>query len=75
MNERIIQISSISRIIVQEKEFKGKKFLDVRREYMTDDDKWAPTRKGIMIGKDHIGDTIKEMIEVARSMGVRSFDR
>lgn len=49
MEKVIIKKSGRERIEVSVTEFKGRKFLDIRNYYRTEEGEWKPSPKGIMI--------------------------
>ena len=63
-------ISTIERSLTEQlqiavKEYKGKKYLDLRIFYTTDDGaSWLPTKKGVTVSPNHLS-VLKEAIEVA----------
>lgn len=60
-----IERSSTEQLQIAVKEFKGKKYLDLRIFYTTDDGaSWLPTKKGVTISPNHLS-ILKEAIEVA----------
>ena len=44
--------SSVEEICVAIREFRGRRYLDVRTHYFGDDGKWHPTKKGVTVGVD-----------------------
>ena len=57
--------SATERIEVSINEFKGKKYLDLRTFYTTDDGaSWLPTKKGITVSPDNL-ELLKGAIEQA----------
>ena len=57
--------STTERIEISINEFKGKKYLDLRTFYTTDDGaSWLPTKKGITISPDNL-ELLKDAIEQA----------
>lgn len=61
----IIERSSTEQLQIAVKEFKGKKYLDLRIFYTTDDGaSWLPTKKGVTVSPNHLS-ILKEAIEVA----------
>lgn len=57
--------SATEEIHVQINEYKGKKYLDLRVYYTTDDGiNWNPTKKGITIPPDKLSE-FREAIEIA----------
>ncbi len=57
--------SATERIEVSINEFKGKKYLDLRTFYTTDDGaSWLPTKKGITVSPDNL-ELLKDAIEQA----------
>ena len=62
-----IERSSTEQLQIAVKEYKGKKYLDLRIFYTTDDGaSWLPTKKGVTISPNHLS-ILKEAIEVAAS--------
>lgn len=60
-----IERSSTEQLQIAVKEFKGKKYLDLRIFYTTDDGaSWLPTKKGVTVSPNHLS-ILKEAIEVA----------
>ncbi len=60
-----IERSSTEQLQIAVKEFKGKKYLDLRIFYTTDDGaSWLPTKKGVTVSPNHLS-VLKEAIEVA----------
>lgn len=60
-----IERSSSEQLQIAVKEYKGKKYLDLRIFYTTDDGaSWLPTKKGVTISPNHLS-VLKEAIEVA----------
>ncbi len=60
-----IERSSTEQLQIAVKEYKGKKYLDLRIFYTTDDGaSWLPTKKGVTISPNHLS-VLKEAIEVA----------
>lgn len=60
-----IERSSTEQLQIAVKEFKGKKYLDLRIFYTTDEGaSWLPTKKGVTISPNHLS-VLKEAIEVA----------
>ncbi len=57
--------SATERIEVAINEYKGKKYLDLRTFYTTDDGaNWLPTKKGITVSPDNL-ELLKDAIEQA----------
>ena len=57
--------SATERIEVSINEYKGKKYLDLRTFYTTDDgESWFPTKKGITVSPDNL-EMLKDAIEQA----------
>ena len=57
--------SDTERIEVSINEYKGKKYLDLRTFYTTDDGaSWLPTKKGITVSPDNL-ELLKDAIEQA----------
>lgn len=60
-----IERSSTEQLQIAVKEFKGKKYLDLRIFYTTDDGaSWLPTKKGVTVSPNHLS-ILKEAVEVA----------
>ena len=60
-----IERSSTEQLQIAVKEFKGKKYLDLRIFYTTDDGaSWLPTKKGVTVSPNHLS-ILKEAIKVA----------
>ena len=59
-----IERSSTEQLQIAVKEYKGKKYLDLRIFYTTDDGaSWLPTKKGVTVSPNHLS-VLKEAIEV-----------
>ena len=59
--------SATERIEIAINEFKGKKYLDLRTFYTTDDGgSWLPTKKGITVSPDNL-ELLKDAINQAMS--------
>ncbi|MBQ7450809.1 transcriptional coactivator p15/PC4 family protein [bacterium] len=57
--------SATERIEISINEYKGKKYLDLRTFYTTDDGaSWLPTKKGITVSPDNL-ELLKDSIEQA----------
>jgi len=57
--------SATEQIQIQINEYKGKKYLDLRIYYTTDDGiSWNPTKKGVTFAPDKLQE-LKEVIETA----------
>ena len=57
--------SATEEIHIQINEYKGKKYLDLRVYYTTDDGlNWNPTKKGVTFAPDKLGE-LKQAIEEA----------
>lgn len=60
MSDEVKRIANISRSETEEmqiaiKEFKGRKYLDMRIFFTTDEgENWIPTKKGITCSKEHL---------------------
>jgi len=66
-NEKIIhefQKNSAEKVVVQFREFKGKKLVDLRIFYLSDDEVWKPTPKGISLRRELVFE-LKEGIDKA----------
>lgn len=62
----VISRNVTEQIHIRISEFKGKKFLDIRIFYTTDEGKtWLPTKKGVAVYPENISD-LQEAIELAR---------
>lgn len=60
-----LERSSTEQLQIAVKEYKGKKYLDLRIFYTTDDGaSWLPTKKGVTVSPNHLS-VLKEAIEVA----------
>ncbi|HBA54646.1 transcriptional coactivator p15/PC4 family protein [Syntrophorhabdus aromaticivorans] len=46
------------RIIVSQKEFKGKEYVDIRVYFENAEGEWIPTKKGISISYDNVDEII-----------------
>jgi len=46
--------TSVEEIRVALREFRGRRFLDVRIHYRGDDGEWHPTKKGVTVGVDSV---------------------
>ena len=61
----VIPKGATERVEIAINEYKGKKYLDLRTYYTTDDgDSWLPTKKGITITPDNL-ELLKDAIEQA----------
>lgn len=55
------------RIEISVNEFKGKKYLDIRTFYTTDDgESWLPTKKGVSVSPDNL-EILKDAVVQAMS--------
>ena len=62
----VIPRTDTEQIQVQLSEYKGKKFLDIRIFYTTDNgDTWNPTKKGVAVSPENMTE-LKEAIEIAQ---------
>lgn len=60
-----IERSATEQLQIAIKEYRGKKYLDLRIFYTTDGGaSWLPTKKGVTVSPDHLS-VLKEAIEVA----------
>lgn len=61
-----IERSETEQLQIAVKEFKGRKYLDMRIFYTTDGgDSWLPTKKGVTCSPDHL-EILKQAIEEAQ---------
>ena len=58
---REIQKNKTETIVISEKEFRGNNYIDIRVFYRDDSEELKPTKKGVMIKKDLLGE-LKEAI-------------
>jgi len=49
-----IEKNGLNKIIVEVKEFKGCRFVDIRVHYLADDGKYKPSKKGIALSLENI---------------------
>ena len=56
-----IQKNKTETIVISEKEFRGNEYIDIRVFYRDDNEDLKPTKKGVMIKKDLLGE-FKEAI-------------
>jgi hypothetical protein len=52
--------------------WKGRRYFSIRLHFKGSDDEWHPTKRGITVGADHVGDlvkAIKAIAEAAKSDG------
>jgi hypothetical protein len=56
-----IQKNKNETIVVSEKDFRGNTYIDIRVFYKDEDEKLNPTKKGVMIKKELLGE-LKEAI-------------
>lgn len=60
-----IERSETEQLQIAVKEFKGRKYLDMRIFYTTDGgDSWLPTKKGITCSKEHLTE-LRDALNVA----------
>ena len=60
-----ISKGATERVEIAIKEFKGRKYLDLRTFYTTDDgESWFPTKKGITVSPDNL-EILKDAVEQA----------
>jgi hypothetical protein len=48
------QKNSGEKVVVQFTEYKGKRLLDIRVFYLSDDEQWKPTKKGLTLRRELI---------------------
>ncbi|MFH0813131.1 MAG: transcriptional coactivator p15/PC4 family protein [Pseudomonadota bacterium] len=53
-----IQKNSVSKIKVASREYKGRGFIDIRTFFQNEAGEWEPTKKGIAISPDKVGELI-----------------
>ena len=66
-DEKIVhesQKNSAEKVVIQFRDFKGKKLIDLRIFYLSDDEVWSPTPKGISLGGELLLE-LKEAIDKA----------
>lgn len=59
------------KIIVALKEFKGKKYVDIRTHFESDNGEWIPTKKGITLTPD----SLDEMIDLLKTAKKKVSDK
>jgi len=59
-----IQTNDSNRIFIEEKEFKGREYIDVRKQFLGDNGDWISTRKGLTVTPEEW----EEIIEVLLPM-------
>ena len=62
----LIEKSALERIQIEMKEYKKRKYLDIRTYYRSDDGEWKPTKKGVTIPPDAIEDLIQAVSNIAK---------
>jgi len=60
-----IEKNGLNKIIVEIKEFKGSRFVDVRVHFLADDGKFKPSKKGITLSLENI-DKVLDLLMKAR---------
>jgi len=60
-----IQKNALHKLKVELKNYKDYDFIDIRTYYQDDEDKWKPTKKGITIAPEKVGELI-ELIQKAK---------
>ena len=48
-------------IFVSISDFKGRKYVDIRKYFVSDNNKWIPTKKGIALGKEQFERLLKAL--------------
>ena len=56
--------NALEKVVCQFREYKGKKLIDIRVFYLSEDGSWGPTKKGICFRRELIND-LKEAINKA----------
>lgn len=62
----IVEKNPIERIHIEMKEYRKKKYLDIRTYYRADDGEWKPTKKGVTIPPDMIEDVIVALQKIEK---------
>ncbi|MBP8625338.1 MAG: transcriptional coactivator p15/PC4 family protein [Syntrophorhabdaceae bacterium] len=56
------------KIIFALKEFKGKRYIDIRTYFENDDGEWLPTKKGITFSPDLLDDVMKILEDAKKAI-------
>lgn len=67
----VIERNATEEIHIAVKEYKGKKYVDLRIFYTTDEgDNWLPTKKGITVAPDKIEDVKLALTRAQEELGI-----
>jgi hypothetical protein len=71
----LIERNATEELQIAINEYKGKKYVDLRIYYTTDEgDNWNPTKKGITVPPDKIDDVIEALEKAKEELGVTEED-
>jgi len=62
----LIEKSALERIQIEMKEYKKKKYLDIRTYYRSDEGEWKPTKKGVTIPPEALEDLIEAVNKIIK---------
>lgn len=64
--ECLIDRGGKTRIVLKLSDFRGKKYLDIRKWYEDDEGEWKPTRKGLTLPLENVPELVKELQRFAK---------
>ena len=56
--------SPTEKLVVEESEYKGHPFVSLRIYYMSGEDEWLPTKKGVTFKREQLDDIIKALQQI-----------
>ena len=56
---------------MEQKKWKEKIYLDIRKQYLDEQGEWKPTNKGIMVLDDLVQEVIQAQLDVAKEAGIK----
>ena len=62
-----IQIDDSNKIVIEKKEFKGRNYIDVRKQFLGDNGDWLSTKKGLTVTPEEWVEIFEQLLPLLPS--------
>ena len=59
-----IERNPTERIFVEDSEYKGQELVSLRIHFLSKEDEWLPTKKGVTFKKDQLGEVLEALTKI-----------
>ncbi|MCM2271250.1 MAG: transcriptional coactivator p15/PC4 family protein [candidate division Zixibacteria bacterium] len=59
-----LERSATEKLIIEESEFKGHQLVSLRIYFLSDDEQWLPTKKGVTFKREQLDDVLAALTQI-----------